>query len=143
MIFNLFDNPTMQGMEKALDGAALRQKIIANNIANVDTPDYKAMEVTFEDQLKKAFAGPPGSDIKLKITHPRHIQISSGTPPMNMIEPEVHKLKDLTLRNDNNNVDIEREMANNARNELYYNTISRNLNDEFRLLRMVISEGRR
>lgn len=144
MLTRLFNGPQMTAMEKALDGSALRQKIIANNIANVDTPKYKALAVTFEDQLQEAFSKQaPGSSLQLTTTNPRHIPIQSSVQSVDEVSPKVEEIKDWTLRNDKNNVDNDREMAQLAKNEIYYDAVMRNMNDEFRLLRAAITEGRK
>jgi flagellar basal-body rod protein FlgB len=136
LLGSIITGSIFQVMEKALDGSALRQKAISANIANVDTPGYKSLEVSFHDYLKSAMKY-PGHSIQLKATDSRHIQIrgSAGAPPV-MVATE-----DSQLRNDGNNVDIDREIAKLTSNEIYYDAVSRCLNDEFRLLRSVI-QGR-
>ncbi|MGE5397834.1 MAG: flagellar basal body rod protein FlgB [Chitinophagales bacterium] len=142
----IFNNITLESMGKALDGAALRQKVIANNLANADTPNYKAMEVTFEDELKKAIDSSvkksPGSEIKLSLTNSKHISINTSNQ-VNMVEPNINVLEDLSLRNDKNNVDVDRETSKLTKNEIFYDTVTRLINDEFQMLKLVISEGKR
>lgn len=143
MLTRLFSDNQFKALEKALDGSALRQKIITNNIANVDTPNYKSMEVTFEDELKQALAKGTGTPYKLTVTNPRHLQLGGGNLSPDDVQAEIHEITDYELRNDKNNVDIDREMAKLSKNELYYDAVTRNLNDELRLLRMAITEGRK
>ena len=52
----MFDSVTSVALSSALDGLALRQRAIANNIANVNTPNYHAKRVLFEDALSKSVA---------------------------------------------------------------------------------------
>lgn len=140
MFNKLFSSPTIQGMERALDGSALRQKLIANNIANVDTPGYKSASISFEDQLKTALkTSTPGTSVKLKTSSPRHIQIGGSGYDLNN---QVSALENYNIRYDKNNVDIDTEMAAQAKNEIYYSAVSRSISDEFKLLRTVITEGR-
>ncbi|MGE5405824.1 MAG: flagellar basal body rod protein FlgB [Candidatus Saccharibacteria bacterium] len=141
MLEKMVSNDTMRAMQKALEGSALRQKVIANNLANVDTPGYKSLDVSFEDELKKAMSSAPGSSLQLTNTNPRHFQINGQPANLDTFKPEVKELKDFSLRNDKNNVDIDRENANLAKNELYYDSVLRSLNDEFRVLRMAVTEG--
>lgn len=47
----MFDSVTMNALGSALDGLAARQRAISNNIANVNTPEYHAQRVSFEDAL--------------------------------------------------------------------------------------------
>src|SRR5205823_3745322 len=58
VIPGLFNDPTAKAMRTALDGLQQREQSIANNIANVDTPNYKAKEVRFEDMLAQQLADP-------------------------------------------------------------------------------------
>lgn len=135
MINSILTGPEFSLLEKALDGSSFRQKLIAANIANVDTPGYKSLDYSFSDQLKEAMKN-PGQSIKLSSTNPRHLQITSPEQRLGRIT-----VQDSRLRNDGNSVDIDREMAKLSENELYYEAISRCINDEFRLLRSVI-QGR-
>ena len=50
----LFTDPVQSALERALDGVALRQRVTAQNIANVMTPGYQAQKVSFEDSLSAA-----------------------------------------------------------------------------------------
>lgn len=137
--FNLLNNiltgSIFQGLEKALDGSVLRQKAISANIANVDTPGYKTLEVSFAEQLRGAMKH-PGQVIHLRTTNSRHIQLARPG-----IKEPIISTDDTQVRNDENNVDIDREIAKLTSNETYYDAISRCLNDEFGLLRSVI-QGR-
>lgn len=56
----LFDSVTSVALSSALDGLALRQRAIANNIANVNTPNYHAKRVSFEDALARSVAAGDG-----------------------------------------------------------------------------------
>ncbi|NMA64094.1 MAG: flagellar basal body rod protein FlgB [Syntrophomonadaceae bacterium] len=140
MLNAVIGNRAMDILEKALDGASLRQQVITNNMAHVDTPGYKAMEVSFEDQLQEAIRdGRVGA--RLRTSHTRHLQI--GNPVDREYAPRVSVLTGYKYRNDQNSVDIDREMARLAKNSIYYDAMARSMNNEFRLLRMAITEGRR
>jgi flagellar basal-body rod protein FlgB len=56
----VFDSVTATALSSALDGLALRQRTIANNIANVNTPNYHARRVAFEDALSKSVSAGSG-----------------------------------------------------------------------------------
>jgi len=73
LIANILFTSGMALMEKGLDAAALRNTVIANNLANVDTPGYKRSEVAFEDVFRKALNGKSG--LKGAVTNERHIPI--------------------------------------------------------------------
>ncbi len=137
MLDKVIGNPRLAVMERALDGAMLRQKVIANNLANVDTPGFKAVEVTFEEQLKSLVKG--NEDMyPLRTSHPRHLQVA-GSPSFNV---GMKVLDGYTYRNDGNTVDVDREVARLAKNVVYYNAVSSSLNQELRILRMAITGGR-
>lgn len=132
----MFSTPVMYVLEKALDTAVLRQRNIAHNIANINTPGYKRYEVRFEDKLKEALELNPG--LPLYRTHPLHLP--SGRTD---ISPEVVKDDSTTMRTDGNNVDIDREMVELAQNSLNYYVAVQQLNTRLAMLRYVINEGRR
>ncbi|NLP17892.1 MAG: flagellar basal body rod protein FlgB [Firmicutes bacterium] len=115
---------------QALDYASLRHRLLADNIANVETPGYKRKDANFSAYYRAALGA--------KVTHPGHIAIS---PRSTAILDSV--LPNSTARNDNNNVDIDLEMAELARNTLYYRSLTRQISQSLANLKMAISEGRR
>jgi flagellar basal-body rod protein FlgB len=135
--FSIGRNNAIQNLERALDGAALRQKLITNNLANVDTPGYKRSDVSFQEQLARSMSG--GHAIPLAITDPAHQRTSGSGPTLPFT---VMQDTSSTYRNDGNNVDIEREMVESTKNNIYYNTATQLLSGKFGTLRYVIEEGR-
>ncbi|HEX6971621.1 MAG TPA: flagellar basal body rod protein FlgB [Limnochordia bacterium] len=125
-------------VERALDGLSLRSRVRANNIAHADTPHFKRSDVPFEAALRQALDG-SSSRLPLMRTHPDHLPKS--TPPPGSFAPVVdHTTR---MRNDGNNVDIEAEMANLARDQLWYEALTTGLSNRFARLRQAIEEGRR
>ena len=127
----------MDIMQKGLSASWIRNAVIRNNIANVETPGFKASEVEFESVLAKAVQGTGFVGTR---THVNHREIGTGT--MDSVRPFIYQRQDLSMRMDGNNVDIESENVKLAQNSLQYNTIMEKLNSEIRRLRMAISEGR-
>ncbi|HHY81560.1 MAG TPA: flagellar basal body rod protein FlgB [Clostridiales bacterium] len=127
---------TYRLLKKALDASTLRQQAISNNIANINTPNYQADRVIFEQELKKAMSD---FDVQLKATHKYHIGLRNGADG---VEPRLVKDRSPAMRNDGNNVDIDVEMANLAANQLLYNTLIQQINQKIGILRHVITEGR-
>ena len=126
-------------LEKALDAAWLRNEAISQNIANVDTPNYKKKTVAFEEYLNDAM---DGKGFKGFTTDRRHIQI--GGDSIDSVDIKVTKdNKDTSYRLDGNNVDIESEMASQAKNDIKYNTLIQSLNTGYKRIKSVISEGRK
>jgi flagellar basal-body rod protein FlgB len=117
-------------LEQALDVASFRQRLLSDNIANAETPGYKRKDIAFSTHLKRALAG--------KVTHPRHMAINAR--PAGSV---AFIFQESVARNDGNNVDIEVEMAELAKNTLYYQGLARQVSQYLANLRMVISEGRR
>lgn len=136
-MLDAFYNSTLyQGLTKALDAAALRQKVYSNNLANVDTPHFKRSEVNFEDAFKQALANTPGR-LSGFVTDPKHIPINPSTP-LSAIKPAIWRQNDDFTRSDDNNVDIDVEMSELAKNELTYNAVVEGLNRKMRTLRSAI-----
>lgn len=103
-------------MELALDAAALRQQVLANNIANAETPYFRRSDVRFADVLteayrRQAFVG--------RRTDPRHIPIGVQAQPTIQIVQE----KQFVNSNAQNNVDLDYEMAAMAQNALWYQAL--------------------
>lgn len=136
IVVNFFSNPLMLAMKKTLDADALRQRVIANNIANVNTPGFKRSEVSFTDQLRSALGR---KDIKLLTTHPRHF----GAPvDIKDIRAKVVIDNNTSMRLSGNNVDIDQEMVNSAANEIHYQAVTDMLTGKYSGLIKVITGGR-
>ena len=127
----------MDFLQKGLSANWMRNAVIRNNIANVETPGFKASDLEFESLFRRAIE--EGGFVGTR-THSRHIEIGSGN--IHNIRPRIYQRKDLSMRFDGNNVDIEAENVKLAQNQIQYNTIMEKLNSEIRRLRMAISEGR-
>lgn len=132
---SIFNDPVKVALAKTLDAAALRQRVIADNIANADTPGFKKGVVEFETALRQALNGEP---LALKTTDPRHI----GSDSLSSIVPRVERITTTTQRADGNNVDVEEEMINLVTNNLTYQAAVRFISGKFSSLRYVISGGR-
>jgi len=131
-------------LQKALDVSSLRQRVINNNIANVDTARYKSKDVSFEEILnaqKQNINSQNNLSFKGLRTDPRHFVIGQGLHISN--QPKIVSNSDTTITNDKNNVDIETEMVKLAENNIWYSTLTQLTNKEFSMLRTVITEGRR
>jgi len=101
----------------AMNATMLREKIIAHNIANVETPGYKRMDVIFEDELRKVLES---NDLKLKTDSEKHI---SNFPTS--ISPKIVTQSNTSITNDKNNVDIDYEINLLVQNTLRYQVLSR------------------
>ena len=115
---------------KALDGYWLRNKAINQNISNANTPNYKRLTVSFEDELREAIVT---RNHKIKKTHRNHLPISREVAK---VQPRVEVQRYHSHRFDNNNVNIDTESANLAKNTIMYNALVNQTNDEFEKIKM-------
>ncbi|MFZ5966599.1 MAG: flagellar basal body rod protein FlgB [Bacillota bacterium] len=127
----------LKALEKTLDAAWLRNEAVSNNIANVNTPNYKRSDVEFEKMLKSSMSA---YTIQGSVTHEKHMPIGVGT--IDQIEPTVTTDFSTKYRKDGNNVNIDVEMAELAKNTIRYNMLTQRLSGELRKLKMVIKDGR-
>lgn len=137
-IGNLLFKGAAEWLAKSLDAVALRQRVTAENLANVETPGYKRKVVEFEAELQKAMNRP--QKLQLWRTHPRHL---SGHQDSEALGLSVKSDLSTTMRNDGNNVELEAEMASLATNALTYQALLQQLGSNLNRLRTVITEGRR
>lgn len=136
----ILSDPTIDLLEKGLQAASIRQAVIANNIANANTPGFKRSTVVFEEELKRATKAEERNR-SLEAQAPG----SGGLPaPMSArVAPRIIIDGSTSVRNDGNNVDIEIENALMAENQIWYSALTRQISEHFARLRMAISEGRR
>jgi len=123
-------------LETLLDVRLLRHKLISSNIANEETPGYKARDLEFQEELDKMIRGERG--IQLVSTHEDHF--SAPGPGDITIRMVIKEEGGLGL--DDNTVSLEREMVKLAENTLMYNATATMLAKKFQLLREAINEGR-
>lgn len=109
-------------LERGLEAASLRHRVLTHNIANINTPGFKRSRVEFEEQLIQA--------------------IQEGKAP-DSVAPQVVTETNTLARPDGNNVDVELEMAQLAENQIWYSALTRQISDHFARLRTVIYDGRR
>ncbi|MGO4887787.1 flagellar basal body rod protein FlgB [Anaerobacillus sp. MEB173] len=122
----LFSNSTFMVLEQALNNASLRQKTISQNVANVDTPNYKSKQVIFKNHLNEA--------MNAHRTDERHFQFSSS----NKGGPVIKTMNNTFVNHNGNNVDIDYEMAEMAKNQIYYNALIDRMNGRFSSLKTVL-----
>lgn len=124
---NVFDYVDVMG--KAADASWMRNEVIANNIANVDTPGYKRQDIDFESQLKQALR-----NTRYKSVDARVAAISDTE-----LTPRVYTdSAGFSYRLDGNNVDIDTENVELASNQIKYNGLISSINHEFTNLKMVM-----
>lgn len=114
-------------LEKMMNVSATKHKVIANNIANVNTPGYKRMEVSFEDQLSRAIQDIPVA----KLT---------------TLQPKIVVSKDKegsgNIRNDGNNVNIDSEVTSLLKNTGKYNVYTQILGKKMEMVKSAIDNSK-
>jgi flagellar basal-body rod protein FlgB len=135
---SLFDG-SIAALHKALNFGALQHKVLTSNIANIDTPNYKAFEAVMDDALQKD--GSAAEPIKLVRTQPQHltgrrslsdqVKIKASDPPP------------FNLRADGNTVDLEKTMGELAENTILYRTAAQIIKKKFQWLLNSIQGGMR
>ena len=140
MLDQIMRAPTFDYMERGLSAANLRHEVISDNLANVNTPNFKRSEVVFEELLAKELYGDDDKGkLQMVRTHDRHLPFKKFERAAARVERD-----DTTvMRVDNNNVDIDMEMASLAKNQLYYNALARQLGGHISRIKSVMqsSEG--
>ena len=109
-----------------------RQKIIASNIANLNTPNYKTKDLSFETHLKKA-----SNDLALNVTNKNHIAFDMSNNKAQS-KFEVFEVKDLEEQNDGNNVNLDHQISEMSKNAVMYNAITNSIKKDSRWFKMVI-----
>jgi flagellar basal-body rod protein FlgB len=123
-------------LQKALDGAWQRQRAISNNIANHETPGYKAIKVNFEDSLEKEIE-------KLGKGEPSKEKIAEAIEAVGDSDIDVYSSYSTSGRADGNNVDMDLENIEMAKTQIQYQYLTRSMTDMFARLRYAISEGKK
>jgi len=113
-------------LEKMLDVSSVKHKVIANNIANVNTPGYKKMEVSFADQLEKVLN--KDSMNKFDTLQPKIVISKEDSSE--------------TVRNDGNNVDMDKEVSSLVKNTLTYSIYTQLLAKKYEVVKSAIEGSR-
>jgi len=133
-IVGLFQSPVLDALKDALNAASLRQQVIANNIANADTPGFKRSDVNFAGVLAEALGR--GNQLPLLTDDPRDM---GGAPSLADLVPPVVTDYSTSGQADGNNVDMDAEQADMAANTLYYETAAQEISDRLSLDSYVIT----
>lgn len=149
MIDRLFDRINLLG--KGLDATWLKNDVIANNIANADTPEFKSSRVEFESVFRDALEATSGNSASAAPTRTsafvdNTVQRTSSTRLSDLtdsdsLSPNVKVNRDTAIRMDGNNVDVDAEMSELAKNSILYDTLSYAASRELGRLKMIINEG--
>jgi len=115
---------------------AERQKVISSNIANINTPNYKTKDLTFENELKNAQDAPI---LKLSQTQGNHF--SNVQSNNNILGPSLIQLKGLQEQNDGNNVNLDTQMSEMSKNKVLFDAVQAAIKKDSTLFRSVIESS--
>jgi len=127
-------------LERSMDVEAQRRKVIADNMANADTPNFKRSEVTFEASLKRALQSENAvaeGTVPARRTDDRHFTFYEPLD-YKSVKPRLHLDSLTTMRNDGNNIDPERESQDMLTNQLRYQALAQIWNNNDRLIQTVM-----
>lgn len=128
---------TLDILHRTMDVAILRRGVLADNIANADTPNFKRSEINFESELKRALDTEKNKGLEAALTNSRHI-------PFNRVydyrDVGPRRVLDYLSTSDNNgnNVDLEEESMLLLENQLSYDLMSRVVSNQFTQLNLVL-----
>jgi flagellar basal-body rod protein FlgB len=126
----LFSN-TINNLEQALSQSTTKQRVISNNIANVDTPNYKAQNVRFNNALSNEM-----QKLQANKTNTKHFDFGSTSSGY-----QITTSANTNYQHNGNNVDIDKEMTEMAKNQIQYNALTDRLSSKFSSLKTVIKGG--
>ncbi|GEN86506.1 flagellar basal body rod protein FlgB [Oceanobacillus sp. FSL W8-0428] len=123
---------TISQLENSIQYASAKNNAISNNISNADTPNYKAEKVSFRSALENELGA-----LQAKKTNERHLSFNDGENKAFRIVKD----SSTTYNHNGNNVDIDKEMSELAKNQIYYNSLIDRMNGKFSSLQSVIRGG--
>jgi flagellar basal-body rod protein FlgB len=135
MKLDLVQNQTLDAMEAYMSRLSQRQQIVASNLANIDTPGYKSKDVSFHATMQELLSD---DSVDMKTTLPEHSQGTTQALP----QTQVFEVQGLPSREDQNNVDLDREMLKLSETSFAYSMISQMVRSKFSALSTSINEGK-
>ena len=130
---------TTDALAAAINFRQLKQNVTSTNIANAETPGFKAKKLDFEEALSRAV------DIhglgKMHVDHADHYPVNGNA--ISKVRADVYDNPDITVTNDGNTVDLEREMAELAENSIVYKAAIQLINKKLAGLAYAATDGGR
>jgi len=133
------DDKTIQALSASLKFRQMRQELIASNIANAETPGYKAKKIDFEEALARALD--TDGELNMKVNNQKHYNIGGGG--FKNLEPEIIEDANGIISPDGNTVDRDSEMSQMVENKVMYDANVQLLNKKLGLLKYAIGSDNR
>ena len=133
-----FDDKTIDALATSLNFRQMRQEIISSNIANSETPGYKAKRIQFEEALARALDvdGQNG----MKTNQKEHFNFGGGE--ISSVSPEIYEDPNGEVSENGNTVDRDKEMALMAENKILYDAAIQLLNKKLSLKKYILNSER-
>lgn len=128
------NDKTLQALASGLKFREMRQEIISSNVANAETPGYKAKRLDFESALARALD--VDGQMQMNIEDQNHFNVGSGG--FNNLQPETYDDPNGIVSEDGNTVDREKEMTLMAENKVMYDTLVQLMNKKLGLMKYTI-----
>ncbi len=126
---------TLHALTTALNFREMRQELISSNVANANTPGFKAKKLDFEAALARALD--VDGQMKMNATDGRHYNVGGGG--FNNLEPEIYDDPNGVVSENGNTVDVEAEMAKMAENKLMYDALVQLINKKMGIMKYAIN----
>ncbi len=124
-----------QVLYKQLNFRGEKQKVIANNIANINTPNYKTKDLSFENELQKSSNK---NDLQLKTTHPGHIGFQEETAH-SAAKMNTYEVQGLEEQNDGNNVNLDNQMSEMSKNSIMFDALQHSIKKDAAWFKEIIA----
>ena len=128
---------TISFLERSLNLRSKRHRVLSANIANIDTPNYKAFDLVLEDEISRTTRG--SANVQLKRTHGSHLPVKNA--PLDRVTLKHTEGPEFSLRGDGNTVDLDKTMGDLAENTLLFKTAAEIISKKFKGLKEVIKGG--
>ena len=137
MFLNNSFGKTLDIMHRTMDVSLLRRSVIADNLANADTPNFKRSVINFESELKRALQTETDRGLSTNVTNSRHIPNKN---PQDYREVGPRRVLDYLTTSDNNgnNVDLETETMQMMQNQLQYELMTQFVSNQFNQINSVL-----
>lgn len=124
-------------LHRAMDVNVLRRNVIANNISNSETPNFKRSFINYESELQRALNAQNKYRLSAHTTDKRHIQFAALKDPKDVMPRQVLDYL-TTSKNNGNNVNVEHEMISAMENQMLYQTLVQSISAEFSRVNIVL-----
>ena len=162
MLSKIFNQSNL--IQKTLDASWMRNEVITNNIANVNTPGYKSKSLAFEEEFRQALLREPerslprpnvslrrlsdesaiqaGPDMTGRVTRDKHFNFREREIDPYAVQPSVYTNWNTNMKMDGNNVDVESELNEAAKNTIFYYTMLNKVSSDLGRLRNTLRDIR-